>query len=288
MNLASFRSEVRDFIGAITKIDQANYPELLGNLYVINTPLLFRTVWAIVRPMIDEDTVKKIHIYGKDYKRHLHAIIDRADLPPFLGGTDKSLETGVCMTDKYLPKPSWRMTPEEREAQKALAAAAAGDGGHKVEQEEGTTTTQSVEEEEAQEDEAKEEDKEKEEWFDVPLDEGVATPPGSPARRAQSTEESGGATGVRRWETFKGVMKSPVSAVYTLADLVRNGSAVEEGASGTAGASAQQGKLEDEIKAIQEKVSASDPAHKPHRNIIGQVKLVESVINHGLQQTDRV
>ena len=93
---------------------------------------------------------------------------------------------------------------------------------------------------------------------------------------------------MRRWETFKGVMKSPVSAVYTLADLVRNGSAVEEGASGTAGASAQQGKLEDEIKAIQEKVSASDPAHKPHRNIIGQVKLVEAVINHGLQQTDRV
>ena len=44
VSLSSFRAEARDYLSCITKIDSCNYPELLGNLMVINTPIFFRGV----------------------------------------------------------------------------------------------------------------------------------------------------------------------------------------------------------------------------------------------------
>lgn len=41
-------------------IMQDNYPETLGNMYIINAPFIFTAAWAIVKNFVDEKTQKKI------------------------------------------------------------------------------------------------------------------------------------------------------------------------------------------------------------------------------------
>jgi len=59
-----FDSEVRETTGKIASMCSDNYPETMGLCCIVNTPLLFRGVWAIVKKMIDERTVAKMHVYG--------------------------------------------------------------------------------------------------------------------------------------------------------------------------------------------------------------------------------
>ena len=71
----------------IIDTSQSNYPEMLGKLYVVNTPWLFSVGWKIVKPWLNEKTLSKIHILqGSDFLPQLEADIDRQYIPQFLGG----------------------------------------------------------------------------------------------------------------------------------------------------------------------------------------------------------
>jgi len=50
---------------------QNNYPEILGNMFIINSPFLFTGIWMIVKMWLDEKTKEKIHILGSNYKKEL-------------------------------------------------------------------------------------------------------------------------------------------------------------------------------------------------------------------------
>ncbi len=50
-------------------------------------PYLFSTVWSLIKPWLDEATVRKIHILGKGYKTELLTYIDPSQLPADLGGS---------------------------------------------------------------------------------------------------------------------------------------------------------------------------------------------------------
>jgi hypothetical protein len=68
----------------------------------INTPYLFSTVWSLVKPWLDEVTVKKISIPGRDWKAQLLAQIEPENLEVKLGGksTDPSTsDAGPWNTD---------------------------------------------------------------------------------------------------------------------------------------------------------------------------------------------
>ena len=43
----------------------------MGQLYIINAPMLFTGVWAIVKGFLDEKTRKKITIKGGSYQKDL-------------------------------------------------------------------------------------------------------------------------------------------------------------------------------------------------------------------------
>lgn len=43
---------------------QDYYPEHLGQMFIINTPFIFKTIWAMVNPMLEERTRKKIQVLG--------------------------------------------------------------------------------------------------------------------------------------------------------------------------------------------------------------------------------
>ncbi|KIK59931.1 hypothetical protein GYMLUDRAFT_244702 [Collybiopsis luxurians FD-317 M1] len=77
---------VKDYIMAASSIGQDRYPECMGKFYIINAPWLFSGVWTVIKPWLDEVTVAKIVILGKDYKGTLLAQIPKENLPKELGG----------------------------------------------------------------------------------------------------------------------------------------------------------------------------------------------------------
>ncbi|KAH6593244.1 hypothetical protein BASA50_007451 [Batrachochytrium salamandrivorans] len=80
-------SSVYTLVREVSGIAQNYYPEMLGKMYIINAPMLFTVVWNMVKPMLDEVTVKKINILGSSYKSTLLETIDAESLPDFMGGS---------------------------------------------------------------------------------------------------------------------------------------------------------------------------------------------------------
>lgn len=74
------------FIKRTSAIAQNYYPEMMGRMYVINAPMMFTSVWGMVKPLLDEVTVKKITILGGNYQNSLLEDIDADYLPKELGG----------------------------------------------------------------------------------------------------------------------------------------------------------------------------------------------------------
>jgi hypothetical protein len=80
-------NQVRKIIALLSTISSDYYPETMGKMFVINAPMLFTAVWSVVKQMLDEHTVSKIHILGSSYKSQLLDHIDPANLPKFYGGS---------------------------------------------------------------------------------------------------------------------------------------------------------------------------------------------------------
>ena len=70
-------------------IDQNYYPEMLHKMFIINAPLSFRGVWALVQPFIDPVTSRKIEILGAKYHDRLKLEIPLQELPSIYGGMCK-------------------------------------------------------------------------------------------------------------------------------------------------------------------------------------------------------
>ena len=49
-------SKAYNFVKPASAMAQDNYPEILGNMFIINAPMLFTAVWAVVKVWIDEKT----------------------------------------------------------------------------------------------------------------------------------------------------------------------------------------------------------------------------------------
>ena len=64
VGLSHLTGEVKRLLNLITKYDQDNYPEMLGHICVINAPWVFRTIWSIVKGMLDPRTQSKIEVSG--------------------------------------------------------------------------------------------------------------------------------------------------------------------------------------------------------------------------------
>lgn len=69
-------SKAYDFVKPVSAMAQNNYPEILGkyfffkfSMFIINAPMLFTGIWAIVKMWIDDKTKEKIKILGSSYKK---------------------------------------------------------------------------------------------------------------------------------------------------------------------------------------------------------------------------
>ena len=73
----------------------------MGKFYIINAPYLFSTVWALIKPWLDEVTVSKIKILGSGYKAELLAQIPAENLPRDFDGSE--CMCGGCSTSDAGP-----------------------------------------------------------------------------------------------------------------------------------------------------------------------------------------
>lgn len=80
-----------------SKIGQDYYPEIMGQMFIVNAPMLFTGVWAIVKGFLDEKTRKKISIKGGKYEKEILELVEPQNLPDFIGGSCKCEEFGGCM-----------------------------------------------------------------------------------------------------------------------------------------------------------------------------------------------
>lgn len=79
---------VKDYVFQAAGIGQDRYPECMGKFYIINAPWAFTSVWAMIKPWLDEVTVAKIDIVGSGYVREkLLSQIPAENLPVEFGGS---------------------------------------------------------------------------------------------------------------------------------------------------------------------------------------------------------
>lgn len=112
------------FLKALAKCDQDNYPESLGKLLMINVPMVFKVVWKIVKPWLDQRTRDKIFVCkGKDVAKELLNLIDKENLPVAYGGTCKC--EGGCIQNSELEQGyrAFALRKEGKALEEAQAAA---------------------------------------------------------------------------------------------------------------------------------------------------------------------
>ncbi|KAG1660690.1 hypothetical protein FOA52_015901 [Chlamydomonas sp. UWO 241] len=89
LGLSNFSTVARKLLKLLSHIDQHFYPESLGVMFIINAPFIFKTIWAVVNPMLEERTRKKIHVLGADYQTVLAEVISHDSLLECYGGGSK-------------------------------------------------------------------------------------------------------------------------------------------------------------------------------------------------------
>lgn len=85
MSMLSKRS--REFLKIASTLSENYYPEIMWQMYVINTPFLFKTAWLMIKPFLGEKIKKSIKMFGNKYHSELFKIVDPENLPEKLGGT---------------------------------------------------------------------------------------------------------------------------------------------------------------------------------------------------------
>lgn len=80
-----------DYILETQKMFDANYPDILKTVTVINAPKMFALLFSILKPLIDKNTLDKVSIFGSDEdawkKRFIEKGFPMHKFPPRWGGT---------------------------------------------------------------------------------------------------------------------------------------------------------------------------------------------------------
>lgn len=90
----------RDFLAMVkmlAEVDQKQYPETMGRIYILNAPSVFPLVWRGIRPWLDPITAAKIFVLGdkREYEPILADFIGVDNLPANYGGNLPALTTDL-------------------------------------------------------------------------------------------------------------------------------------------------------------------------------------------------
>jgi hypothetical protein len=93
IRMMDFVGECVEYVKKCSAFTGQHYPERAGFVFVINTPGWFQMIWNVVKPMVDEVTLRKITIVrGK--KAIFQALLEKIpieNIPPEYGGQSMPL-----------------------------------------------------------------------------------------------------------------------------------------------------------------------------------------------------
>jgi len=79
--------ETLECLKLVSAVDQANFPESVRKMYIINAPGMFTAIWKLIKPMIDKRTLTKLAVLGPgQFEEELKSIIPVEELPVWAGG----------------------------------------------------------------------------------------------------------------------------------------------------------------------------------------------------------
>ena len=64
ITLGMLGKSTQNLIKSFTGLMQNNYPENLGKSYIINSPLIFKGVWTVIKAFLAEKTVAKVSVHS--------------------------------------------------------------------------------------------------------------------------------------------------------------------------------------------------------------------------------
>jgi len=102
-SIGTVNSQVRGLVRLASQVGSDYYPEIMGQLYIVNAPMVFAGVWSVVKGFLDERTRKKIKILGTGFRPYLLELVEKENLPDFLGGTCTCEEYGGCLKSNAGP-----------------------------------------------------------------------------------------------------------------------------------------------------------------------------------------
>lgn len=87
LNVNAMSKAMIGFAQTLAKVEQDNYPENLGRVFIVNCPLMFRLAWKMVKIFIDDRTNKKISFIppGKAVEA-MKKVMKEEDIPDIAGG----------------------------------------------------------------------------------------------------------------------------------------------------------------------------------------------------------
>ncbi|KAL8562081.1 hypothetical protein ACOMHN_031852 [Nucella lapillus] len=75
-----------DVFTELISMFEDHYPETLKTCFVVNAPKIFPIAYNLIKPILSEETARKVHIIGSHYKQTLLKYIDQDQLPKHWGG----------------------------------------------------------------------------------------------------------------------------------------------------------------------------------------------------------
>lgn len=88
LSISKATKPVMDFYQFMGACDEANYPETMEKVILVNAGTVFTTLWKVAKHFFAEEIRQKIELFGASgWQERLNELIDPDQLPPFLGGT---------------------------------------------------------------------------------------------------------------------------------------------------------------------------------------------------------
>ncbi|UPR02282.1 CRAL/TRIO domain-containing protein [Chloropicon primus] len=89
ISLKILTKETQRIMKCVTGFVQDNYPEMMGNMIIINAPYIFKVIFNMIKPMLSPRTQSKITVLGTRYMDQLLEYVDPSCIPENIGGTSK-------------------------------------------------------------------------------------------------------------------------------------------------------------------------------------------------------
>ncbi|XP_043076815.1 alpha-tocopherol transfer protein isoform X1 [Puntigrus tetrazona] len=86
----------------ISSVLTDSFPLKVRGIHLINEPIFFRPVFAMIRPFLPDKIKQRIHMHGSSYARSLSDFFPKAILPPEYGGTGPSINDACHDWTEYI------------------------------------------------------------------------------------------------------------------------------------------------------------------------------------------